>query len=180
MRALAMLALCALASGCPESVHPVSDPAKAAPDAALFGVWHGTFDGDEIYLHVGGGDQGMTKSTMVEHRKDGAIKTERYLAYPTRLEGLAVLNVQPLAEGDKFRGYSLFKYEVTARKLTLWMTSYAAVREDIKAAKLKGVAEDGAYGETRITASSAELASYLQAADQARLFDKPLAFKRVR
>jgi hypothetical protein len=51
--------------------------------------------------------------------------------------------------------------------------------DSIKAGKLKGIAEEGQLGETRITASSAELAAWLRAADQKRLFDKPLVFQRV-
>lgn len=173
----AMLALSALMAGCPESVHPVSNPARAAHDHALFGVWHGTFDGDEVYLHVGPGERGMTSATMVEHRKDGRVKTERYLAFPSRLERFAVLNVTPLDDA-RVRGYTLMKYEVAKKKLTLWMLSYGAARDDIKAGTLPGIAEDGQFGDTRITASSAELAAYLQH-DQKRLFDKPLSFTRV-
>jgi len=173
----ATLALCVLMCGCPESVHPLSDPAGAAPDAALFGVWHGSFDGDEIYLHVGPGERGMTKATMVEHDKRGGIKTERYVAFPTQLEGLVMLNVRAVGESDNERGYTLFKYEVASRKLTLWMLSYAAARDDIRAGKLKGKAEGGPYGETYISASSQELAAYVLGG-QARVFDKPLVFRR--
>jgi len=176
--ACATLALSVLMCGCPESVHPISDPARAALDPALFGVWHGTFDGDEIYLHVGQGERGMTKATMVEHDKKGGIKTERYVAFPTQLDGLAMLNVRAVGEGDTVRGYTLIKYEVTSRKLTLWMLSYAAARDDIRAGKLRGKAEDGAYGETYISASSEELAAYVLAG-KVRVFDKPLVFRRA-
>jgi hypothetical protein len=174
----AMLALCALLCGCPESVHPLSDPASAAPDPALFGAWRGSFDGDEVYLHVGPGERGMTQATMVEHDKKGGIKTERHVAFPTRLEGLAMLNVRAVGEGNSVRGYTLFKYEVASRKLTLWMLSYDAVRNDIRAGKLEGKAEDGVYGETYISASTEELAAYVLGG-QARLFDKPLVFRRL-
>ena len=174
-----MLALCVVLSGCPESVHPLSDPAAAAPDPALFGVWHGTFDGDEIYLHVGPGERGMTRATAVTHEKKGALKTERYVAFPTALKDLAMLNVRVLDGGDTPHGYTLFKYQADKRKLTLWMLSYAAVRDDIKAGKLKGKAEDGRFGETYISAPGPELVRYLLEGDQARLFDKPLVFKRI-
>jgi hypothetical protein len=178
---IAVLALCGLLAGCPESIHPLGDPAKAAPDPALFGVWHGTFDGDEIYLHVGPADRGMTQAVMVEHReKDGAIKLERYVAFPTQLGKLAMLNVRRVDEPDTDRGYNLFRYQVDKKKLTLWMTAYAAAHDDIKAGKLAGKASDKPYGETLITASSEELAKYLLLeTDPARLFDKPLAFRRA-
>ena len=91
-----------------------------------------------------------------------------------------MLNVRRIDEPDADRGYSLMKYQVDKKKLTLWMTSFAAVRDDIKAGKLKGKAADGQFGDTRITASSAELAKYLQESDEKRLFDKPLPFKRLR
>lgn len=177
---LALLAACTLLTACPESIHPIADPAKAAADPVLFGVWHGSFDGDEIYLHVGPAERGMTQAVMVEHKaRDGTIKIERYVAFPTQVGKLAMLNVRRVDEPDADRGYSLFKYQVDKKKLTLWMTAYAAVRDDIKAGKLAGKAEDRAYGETLITASSEELAKYLGESDQARLFDKPLAFRRI-
>ena len=119
----------------------------------------------------------MTSAATVEHKKkDGSIKVERYLAFPSRLKGLTMLNARPL---DDAGYYLLFRYEVGPKGLTLWLTSYAAVRADIRAGKLKGIAESGEFGETRITASSAEIAAYLLAADRKRLFDKPLVFRRV-
>ena len=177
--AVALLALSPLLAGCPESVHPVSDPAAAAHDPALFGTWRGTFDGDAVYLHVGPAERGMTRAVMVEHDSKQGIKVERYSAYPARLGSLAVLNVKPLDDAQE-RGYSIMKYEVSADELTLWMTSYAAIRDDIRAGKLKGVAGKDPYGETRITAPGAELAAYLRPAKRERLFDKPLVFQRLR
>lgn len=176
--ALAALAVCSLLAGCPESVHPASDPAQATPDPGLHGVWHGSFEGDEVYVHVGPGERGMTEATVVTHQKKGALKTERYLAFPTRLGKLDLLNVRQIDANGDLRGYVLFRYQASARKLTLWMLSYSAAREDIKAGKLKGKAEEGPYGDTLITASSPELAAYLQEGEQARLFDKPLVFRR--
>lgn len=175
-----LVAVSALLAGCPESIHPVSDPARAAPDPALYGVWHGRFDGDEIYLHVGPAERGMTRAVMVEHKqKDGAIKVERYVAFPSQVGKLALLNVKAVDDPDRDRGYTLFRYQAEKKKLTLWMTSYAAVREDIKAGKLAGKAEDKPYGDTVITASGAELARYLQDGEPQRLFDKPLVFRRI-
>lgn len=179
-RFLGLVALSALLTGCPESIHPISDAAQAAPDPALYGVWHGRFDGDEMYLHVGPAERGMTRAVMVEHKaKDGSIKVERYVAFPTQLGKLAMLNVKAVDDPDRDRGYSLFRYQVEKKKLTLWMTSYAAVREDIKAGKLAGKAEDKPYGDTVITAPGGELAKYLQDSDPKRLFDRPLVFRRI-
>lgn len=180
LAASAVLALCAVLSGCPESVHPLSDPATAAHDPALFGVWHGTFDEDEMYLHVGPADHGMTKAVAVEHKqRDGDVKVERYVAFPGTVGKLALLNVHPAGDVERDRGWFFFRYAVEKKKLTLWMLSYAAARQDIKDGKLKGIAEEGPYGDTRITATSAELARYLGQADARRLFDKPLVFRRV-
>ena len=49
-------------------------------------------------------------------------------------------------DGGGTAGYSLFKYETGKDRLTLWLTSFAAVREDIKAGKLAGIAGDGKFG----------------------------------
>lgn len=175
----AALAGCLLLSGCPESVQPLSDPAGAAHDPALFGVWHGSFDGDEMYLHAGPGERGMTRAVQIEHKKKGGIDTTQYAAFPTRLGKLGLLNVRRTDDGADFRGYMLFRYEVKGRKLTLWMLSLKAVREDIKAGKLAGRAEGGEYGETLITASSEALGKYVQEGDAKRLFDHPLVFRRL-
>jgi quercetin dioxygenase-like cupin family protein len=174
-----LLALCVLLGGCPESTHPASDPAAAAHDARLFGTWRGTFEGDEVYLHVAPAARGLTGAVMVERKqKGGDLKIERYAAFPSRAGSLTVLNVRPL-DADSERGYSLFRYEVDADRLTLWMTSFNVVREDIRAGRLTGIAQPGQLGETRITASTAELSAWLGAADSKRLFDKPLAFRAV-
>lgn len=176
-----LLGLAPLLAGCPESIHPVSDPAEADHDAALFGVWRGTFDGDEVYLHVGAGERGMTHAVLVEHKqRGGAPQVERYAAFPTRLGKLRLLNVRRTDEAGAGRDYAIMKYQVDGKNLTLWMTSYAVVREDIKAGKLEGKAGDGPLGETRITASSEELARYFEEGDARRLFDKPLPFRRLR
>lgn len=173
--ALLAAALC----GCPESVNPVADPSRAAPDPALFGVWHGTFDGDDMYLHVGPGERGMTRAVQVEHKKKGNIETAQFAAYPTRIGKLDLLNVRQTDGVADFRGYLFFRYQLKGAKLTLWMLSLKAVREDIKAGKLAGKAAGGEYGETLITASSEDLARYLQEGDAARLFDHPLVFRRM-
>lgn len=180
LAAPALVALTLLLAACIESVHPISDAGQAAPDPALYGVWHGRFDGDDMYLHVGPGDRGMTRAVTVEHKqKDGAIKVERYVAFPTRVGKLAMLNVKSVDDPERDHGYLLFKYQAGKKRLTLWLTSYGAVREDIKAGKLAGRADAAPYGDTVITASGAELAQYLQASDPRRLFDKPLVFRRM-
>lgn len=175
-----LVALTALLGGCPESIHPISDAARAEPDAALYGVWRGRFDGDTLYLHVGPGERGMTRAVTVEHKqKDGALKVEHYVAFPSQVGKLAMLNVKAVDDPERDHGYALFRYRLEGKKLTLWLTSYAAVREDIKSGKLAGRVEDRPYGDTVITASGEELAKYLAEADLKRLFDKPLLFERI-
>ena len=88
--AAGLLSLSALLAGCPESVHPVSDPATAEYDPELFGVWHGTFEDDtEIYLHIGPGEHGLTRAVLIEHKENGGgLRIENYVAFPTRLPKL--------------------------------------------------------------------------------------------
>lgn len=182
LRPLAMatvLALAALLAACPESVNPLSDPARAAPDPALFGVWHGSFDGDEMYLHAGPGERGMTRVVQVEHKKKGAIETAQYAAFPARVGKQGYLTVRRTDDEADFRGYWLFRYELKHDRLTLWMLSLKAAQEDIRAGKLAGRTGEGPYGETLITASSEALVQYLAQGEEKRLFDHPLAFQRV-
>jgi len=171
-----LLALCALLGACPESMNPVSAVATARPDPRLFGTWSAIMEGDRVSLRVWSSEAGLTNALLTEHQEGGRTKSDLYEAFPSRVGDLEVVNVKELDGKD--HGWSVLKYEVSERELTLWMTDFDAVRGDIKAGKLKGIAEEGALGETRITASSAQLAAYLAAADPKRLFRKPLVFQK--
>ena len=181
MRKLALVLICTLLSACLDSINPASDPAKAAVDPALLGAWRGTFDDDVVYLHVGWSDAlSRMQAVTVEHRKkDGALDVSEYTAFPSHLGKLDVLNVMQTSGKDRSDGYTLLKYRASGGKLTLWSMSEEALRADVKAGKVKGTVGSDTFGDVTITASTAEIAAYLQAADPARLFTNVLKFDRA-
>lgn len=177
----ATLALCMLLSGCLLSVQPLSNPAKAAPDPQLYGVWVAHDEGENlVYLHVGPGDKGMTKALWVEYGKDAAFKVSHYTAFPTQLENMTLLNVISLDDHPSTKGYDIMWYHIGGnRSLSLALMSEEVVRQDIRDGKLKGNIKPGKFSDTLITASSSELRAYIKAADPSKLFGKPLKFERA-
>jgi hypothetical protein len=171
-------ALCALLCGCLVSLHPLSSPAEAAPDPQLLGVWVAHDKGEDLmYLHIGLGKKGMTEAMLVEHGEDGRYKVSRYSAFPTKIEGMSLLNVIAPEEHKDTRGYDIMRYQVDGNSLSLALMSEDAVKHDITDGKLEGKVEPGTYGDTTITASSRELLAYIKSADPSRLFPESLKFE---
>ena len=176
----AALALCALLCGCLVSLHPLSSRAEAAPDEQLFGVWYAHDEGEDLtYLHVGRGKKGMTEAMLVEHGGDGTYKISRYTAFPTRFEGMTLLNVISPEDHKDTKGYDIMRYHIDGNRLSLALMSEDAVKQAIKDGKLKGKVEPGTYGDTTITASGKELLAFIKSANESTLFPKALKFERA-
>lgn len=181
MMVCSILALSALLGGCLVSRHPLSNPAKAAADAQLLGVWVAHDKGENlVYLHVGRGKNGMMEAMWVEHGEDGGYKVSHYSAFPTQLEGMTLLNVVSSEDHKATKGYDIMRYQIDGnRRLSLALMSEDFVKQDIKDGKLKGKIEPGKLGDTIITASGKELLAYIKSADQSKLFPNSLKFERA-
>lgn len=169
-----IVAICALLCACPELNNPVSDPAASSPDPALYGVWRSTqADGTVTYLHIGPGPQGM-QCLAVGHEGD-KVSVEQYDGFVSRIGRLELFNVI-LGKDD----YTLLRYEVSGPKLTLWILSDRAVNEDVRAGRIAGEARYEDSSSPRLTASTEELARYVELSDEQRVFEKLGEFRRVR
>ena len=176
-----ILVLSALLCGCPVALHPLSSQTQAAPDEELFGVWYAHDEGEDLtYLHVGRGKKGMTEAMMVEHNADGMYKVSRYTAFPTRFEGMTLLNIISPEDHKDTKGYDVMRYHIDGNHtLSLALMSEDVLKQDIKNGKLKGKVEPGAYGDATITATGTELLAYIKSADESKLFPKALKFERA-
>jgi hypothetical protein len=174
------LALCGLVCGCLVSLQPLSSAAQATVDEQLLGVWRAHDPGEDlVYLHIGRGDKRMTEATMVEHRDDGTYKAFRYTAFPTKAEGMTLLNVMSPEDHKDTKGYDIVRYQIDGKTLSIALLSEDAVKQAITGGKLKGRIESGTLGDTTITASGPELLAYIKASDPAKLFPKTLRFERA-
>lgn len=177
---LALSTACALLCGCLVTLHPLSSPSAAAPDARLFGVWVAHEPGEDLaYLHVGAGKNGMTEALMIEHGDDGRYQVSRYSAFPTQAGAMTLLNVVSHEDRKVSKGYDIVWYRIDGSTLSLAAMSEDAVKQDIRDGKVKGKVDPGALGDTTITASGKELLAYVASADPARLFPKALTFRRA-
>lgn len=181
MTACVTLALCAMLCGCPVAQQPLSNPADAAPDAQLLGVWQAHDKGEDlVYLHIGRGKQGLMDAMLVEHGEDGRYKVFHYSAFPTQYEGMTLLNIISPEDHKDTPGYDIVRYHVDGkRSLSLALMSEDVVKQAINDGKLKGKVGPGTFDDTTITASGKELLAYIKSADQSKLFPKALKFKRA-
>ena len=176
--ATALLALSALLAGCPESVHPLSDPASAAPDPAVFGVWRSVGSGEETWLHIAPAARGMTSVVMITHGR-GGLEMHLYTVFPTRLGKLAMANLDSTDRSDGQHSYLFARYEVKGEKLTVRLLSVDAVNDAVKAGRLQGRTEHGAIGDVLITAPGEAIVRWLESGKPEALFGKPATYRRV-
>lgn len=178
--AAATLAFCMLLSGCPESVHPLSDPAAAAQDPAVFGVWRGMEHGPDVWLHIGPLDRGMTAIVRVQHDlKRNEMQVARYTAFPTRIGKLNMANLEQLDRDDGLHSYFFARYQVTGAQLTLQMLSVDAVTRAVKGGGLAGRTDSRGIGEILVTAPGEALVRFLREGKVEDLFEKPMVYRRV-
>ncbi len=180
------LALLAAQGACvPESRHPLTEPESSVIDQRLVGLWVGRFGDANAYLHFVPkneremaiiavsrgveGESGWSVFTMVS----GAIGETWYMSVKGRLD-----DGEPWREGG---GFLLCRYRISGEgELSLWMLAAEAAASAI-AGGLGGKVEKGrCFDDIEITASTAELAAYVAAADPETLFSDPIgSFRRV-
>jgi hypothetical protein len=125
---LTALALAAAGSCDPAQFrHPLSDPAKAKPDARLEGTWGGR-DGDTRFLLVAQAreDQRLDLLLVGRGKRDGVAQVA-WEAFPSTLGGKTYLNLQEKKYSDLFGNkftleptYWLVRYALTPDSLTLF------------------------------------------------------------
>jgi len=178
----ALIAL-ALAACVPTSEHPiVSGPAA---DKDIVGTWHGTLeDGAVVYLHVLrrtddqlgmllviGSDEAESRDEWAAFRAVTAkIGDQRYMS------ALWDLNDGEPVKGREV-GYHLMRYALEPDgSLSIHSVNEEKLVAAVRDGLLEGKIDKTDWNEeVRVTASSQQLAAYLQTIDPAVLFDHPFA-----
>jgi hypothetical protein len=183
--------LCLGFTSCVDSDNPLSDPKQSTIDPGLSGVWRlREKEGDTVYYHLGrAGDKfpaGMLRVKGITHDKNGELPhpdNDDMLVFTTTLGKNHYLNITSISaeriksmgdakwEPSMADGYFIYKYEISGDKLTIAGMDSDQKEAAIKAGKIKGVIEskEGGGGK-RFTDTTENLAKFIAAADQEKLF----------
>jgi len=175
-----------LVSACvPESLHPLSDPARAKVDARLVGLWASQKDNGDVLLHFIPRSDGWMEIVMVSYRNGRtAGRWSVFRMFPSHIDGRDYMNLRFVAEATELatsKRFTLIRYRLSRDgALTAWSMSEAATRSAIKAG-LKGSVGEGRFGDdVLIEAKGAELAALLRRGNVEKLFDnKAGPFRRI-
>ncbi len=195
---LAVFAVCLniLLSGCvPELERPLSDPASAAPDPRLLGMWVGsTPDGEgPAWVHFTQAENSMTDIVLICPETGKGVEASFYRMHPTRAGGFTFMNVKAhkpknalalkVNEEDKYPrpgGYHLAKYHISSDGiLRIWFLT-DEISRFVEEGQLKGqVRKSGIAKEVKITESPERLLEFLERSDHSRIFEPFLVCRRV-
>ena len=186
----------------PKSDQPLSDPAQAAADPALSGLWIAERKKDEtdlVYLHAAPRKDGWTDLELVTHDERG-ITTEQFEMFPTTLEQKQIMNIrnkaakpaEGAAQAPSAR-YFFARYVLKKKdELNLWLMDNDAATEAVEKGRVKGKVEktgkikvEGKVKEITDTTvvfqdTTENLAKFVKAAETFKLFSgDPMRFRRV-
>jgi hypothetical protein len=190
MTALALIAAALLLASCgpPESENPLSDPASAARDDALLGVWtFQTEDGATGYAHIVAAPEGRTDLVFVFHDAKKGADVSAFTFFTTAAGGRTYMNAQERARdkpGPKpDSGYVFARYEIAKDgALALALMDEGEAAKAVEAGRVKGTVTRGEAGslvKVRLTDSSAGLEKFAREADAATLWKPFLTLRRV-
>jgi hypothetical protein len=125
----AFLCWCLQAGCCPTtSQHPLSDPLNPRCDERLLGVWYAGDEREDVYIHVGMRDDGLTEAHVVEHHTGGSVRVSEPLrVFPANVCGHDFLNVVYTSSGleqSPTTEYILVRYELSGDGTTLSLYSW--------------------------------------------------------
>lgn len=185
-----------LLSGCvPELERPLSDPASAAPDSRLLGMWVGsTPDGEgPVWIHFCQGENSMTDIVLICPEPGKGLEASYFRMHPTRAGGFTYMNLKShpprnalgfkVDEEDKYPrsgGYRLAKYHIASDGvLRIWILT-DEISRFIEEGQLGGhVRKDGYAKEVKITESPEKFLGFLEKSDHGKIFDPFLVCRRV-
>ncbi|MBS2024175.1 MAG: hypothetical protein JST92_17370 [Deltaproteobacteria bacterium] len=168
----------------PESAHPLSAPESAKADKRLSGLFTSHLDGVLVTLELVPKTGALVDLVLTGTDKDKGASVLAFEAFPTMLAGKSYLNLRaktfkgPYADGAEVAEKYIFaKYEFGKDgALTLAIMEEEPVKAAIDAKKLAGTAGERAL---QLTASSEELAAFVQGADAKVLFRKFAVFRKI-
>ncbi|MEN8197513.1 MAG: hypothetical protein ABFS30_13520 [Pseudomonadota bacterium] len=186
---LSLLSIVLLLTACiPESKHPLPLRADGKGDDRLIGRWVAAEEGEEGYAFVssvGGGRYKVWMTSFDEDRPGDNPDITEMDILTTRIGGqwfMTVIGIDEPEEGGPDEVIHLIgRYDITAEdELLIYMMSWEALAQDVRAGLVAGEAEPGEYwDEVTLTADSEALAAYIAAADLGRIFaGDPLPMRR--
>lgn len=185
-QSLLLGAALALAGCLPDTVNPVGDPAKVAPDARLVGNWAGDMNGEKATVAVIAGEGAMLRIRAVTTDPDGKSEWVVLEGFPAPVKNRSYLNVKFKEEENKTydpdEPYYVLRYEIADDgTLTLWTMSEQPVVDAIANGFVNGSVDPGTGDRTiHITDSSVVLQNFIEETDPATVFaEKYATFKRA-
>lgn len=168
------LVLVLLTTGCiVESDNTLADPDPKQDDKRLAGTWVIAERTGAVMFSAVPDEKstGRYHVVYVEVKPglDKPVQHTRYTVWRSVIAGKAFLNIVPVDAPAKTM---IAAYDIDGQgRLMLRLMSTKFVATAVDAGKLKGTVKRGQYGEdVRITASRAELAAFVAAADRNALF----------
>jgi hypothetical protein len=175
--------LALLLSGClPESVNPLTPPEEALDAAEIIGLWEAPVEDAHMYVHVLRGDESPLEIVVVGHEPDGSGSTDLYVGHVSEIDGRRYVNLQTAdAPADAPVPYWFFRYDRNPDgTMTVRFLSSETLAAAVGEGKLTGTVEADSLGQTvHLTGEPIEIASFLAAADPAKLFDRGFVFTRI-
>jgi len=182
---LPLLLLC----GClPEATNPISEEAKATPDARLEGAWVADDPNEKspAYVHFLQINEHLMDVVWIEHHKPKQDGPTLWQMFPSKVGELQIMNLRP-AKGspanDIHPGHYLFaRYEFADENtLKIWLPDNDAAISAISHHELTGVLTSSSVGsDVVITAKPDKLRTYFSKPESIGLFGKePTTFKRI-
>jgi hypothetical protein len=179
-RALAAIMLAAVAlSGCfVTSVNRV-DGTGVDADPAMIGTWRGLDDDGKVdksvFLHVIAHKTGEGLGlALIDKDSFMILDGTTVQAGPHRYLNATFKDMPGTSNEDRaLMGLHIIRYEVRAKKLSLWLLDTREVTEAVESGAIKGQIEgSGMSKSVRLTASSEELTAFFSKPDAAKYFSK--------
>ena len=163
--------ICFLVSACYQSDLPISPPDSANSDDRLLGVWHGSIEGNDIYLHIIHMEKPWLRLIRIVHVNHGGISENSELdMFPSVVGKDRFVNIKfPKTSDTKDEkgppkdAYWFYKYEISSKGvMTVSVIDYPAIKECIDAGRLAGKAWESTWStNVNITDSSERIRSFL-------------------
>lgn len=187
-RVVAAFAIMALLAACvPTTRNPLLGPEDGVTDGRLTGLWTGMVDKQRVYFHfIAQNDDGYHVLGLTHGGPEEHGGWSAYGVRTVRLGEARYMSVEPLVDDGKLvdddERFIACRYRIgPTGELLIWTMSEEPVILDIEAGKLAGQVDEGRFGTSiDITATTAELAAYVAAADPERVFaDLFVTLKRM-
>ena len=195
---LAGLALSAC-SGPPESRVALSEPGEAAYDERLVGIWYGIDWKEAIYLHIAPQKETAYLDVVgisAVFKKGDPVRWLRARAHASEIDGQTYYNVQRFAGAGfdytapgESPGFIIVRADVSQEDTLIlrfmgWPNG-DPLGDPVKKGRVRGREVEGKYKDEKVPyrmldLSRPELIALIREVTPAKLFEKPIRFRRLR